>query len=69
MNVWVDSEEIPILNVVFSSVAPEQTNLYTEFDDEFEDVDPPLGQCTALYNFEGTTGSDMCSPRPETELL
>uniref|UniRef100_H3CS60 Thyroid hormone receptor interactor 10 n=1 Tax=Tetraodon nigroviridis TaxID=99883 RepID=H3CS60_TETNG len=49
-------DEIPFLNVVFSRAAPYQThNLYTEFDDEFEDVEPPLGQCTVLYNFEGNS--------------
>lgn len=55
---------------VFSGAAPDQThNLYTEFDDEFDDVDAPLGQCTVLYNFDGTFGSDACSTRPETGLL
>ncbi|TNM85296.1 hypothetical protein fugu_007567 [Takifugu bimaculatus] len=43
-------------NAQHVNVAADQTrNLYTEFDDEFEDVDPPLGQCTVLYNFEGNS--------------
>lgn len=51
---------------VFSGVAADQTrNFYTEFDDEFEDIDPPLGQCTVLYNFEGTFGCVACSTRPD----
>lgn len=55
------------LNAVFSGVAPGQTrSLYSEFDDEFDDVDAPLGQCTALYSFKGTFGSDSPSPPPET---
>ncbi|XP_065812036.1 cdc42-interacting protein 4 homolog isoform X1 [Labrus bergylta] len=28
-------------------------NIYTEFEDEFDDVETPIGQCTALYTFEG----------------
>uniref|UniRef100_A0A665TQ11 Cdc42-interacting protein 4 homolog n=1 Tax=Echeneis naucrates TaxID=173247 RepID=A0A665TQ11_ECHNA len=30
-------------------------NIYTEFDDEFDDVQTPIGQCTALYTFEGNS--------------
>lgn len=62
-----DNEEIPFFpHNVFSDVAADQTrNLYTEFDDEFEDVDPPLGQCTVLYNFEGTFGCDACATHPD----
>nr|XP_057944051.1 cdc42-interacting protein 4 homolog isoform X2 [Doryrhamphus excisus] len=30
-------------------------NIYTEFDYEFEDVETPIGQCTALYTFEGNS--------------
>ncbi|XP_071378935.1 cdc42-interacting protein 4 homolog isoform X2 [Centroberyx affinis] len=30
-------------------------NIYTEFDDEFDDVETPIGQCTALYTFEGSS--------------
>lgn len=69
VNAWDDNEKIPFLSLVFSGVAPDQTcNLYTEFDDEFDDIDTPLGQCTVLYNFEGTFGSDTCSARPETRF-
>lgn len=39
----------------FSVVAADPSqNIYTESDDEFDDIETPLGQCTALYNFEGT---------------
>uniref|UniRef100_A0A3B5A396 Thyroid hormone receptor interactor 10 n=1 Tax=Stegastes partitus TaxID=144197 RepID=A0A3B5A396_9TELE len=30
-------------------------NIYTEFDYEFDDVESPIGQCTALYTFEGNS--------------
>ncbi|KAM6942416.1 thyroid hormone receptor interactor 10b [Lycodopsis pacificus] len=30
-------------------------SIYSEFDDEFEDVETPVGQCTALYTFEGNS--------------
>uniref|UniRef100_A0A672IFB3 Cdc42-interacting protein 4 homolog n=1 Tax=Salarias fasciatus TaxID=181472 RepID=A0A672IFB3_SALFA len=30
-------------------------NIYTEFDDEFDDIENPIGQCTALYTFEGNS--------------
>lgn len=43
--------------------------MYTEFDDEFDDIDPPIGQCTVLYTFEGTFGSDTCSTRSETDVF
>lgn len=40
---------------VCSVVTADQShNIYTEFDDEFDDVETPLGQCTALYTFQGT---------------
>lgn len=69
MNAW-DDEKIPFLHVVFSVAAPDQTlNLYTEFDEEFDDIDPPVGQCTVLYNFEGMFGSDMFSTCPETVIF
>lgn len=39
---------------IFSVVAPDQSqNIYSESDDEFDDKGCPIGQCTALYNFEG----------------
>lgn len=65
VNARGDNEEVAFLNAVFSGVSPGQTpNLY-EFDDEFDDVDAPLGQCTVLYNFEGAFGSRTPSDRPE----
>lgn len=65
VNARGDNEEVPFLNAVFSGVSPGQTpNLY-EFDDEFDDVDAPLGQCTVLYNFEGAFGSRTPSTCPE----
>ncbi|KAI3353395.1 hypothetical protein L3Q82_019929 [Scortum barcoo] len=30
-------------------------NIYTEFEDEFDDIETPVGQCTALYTFEGNS--------------
>uniref|UniRef100_A0A667WY07 Thyroid hormone receptor interactor 10 n=1 Tax=Myripristis murdjan TaxID=586833 RepID=A0A667WY07_9TELE len=30
-------------------------NIYTEFDDEFDDIESPICQCTALYTFEGNS--------------
>ncbi|KAJ8336796.1 hypothetical protein SKAU_G00380160 [Synaphobranchus kaupii] len=35
----------------------ESQGMYTEFDDDFDDEEtfPPIGQCTALYNFEGSS--------------
>uniref|UniRef100_A0A6Q2XLT4 Thyroid hormone receptor interactor 10 n=1 Tax=Esox lucius TaxID=8010 RepID=A0A6Q2XLT4_ESOLU len=31
-------------------------NIYSEFDDDFEeDIEPPIGQATALYTFEGAS--------------
>ncbi|KAG8014623.1 Cdc42-interacting protein 4-like protein, partial [Nibea albiflora] len=30
-------------------------NIYTEFEDEFDDIESPIGQCTALYTFEGNS--------------
>lgn len=41
--------------LIFSVVAAEQSqNIYTDFDDEFEDIESPIGHCMALYTFEGT---------------
>ncbi|KAM4751279.1 thyroid hormone receptor interactor 10b [Anableps anableps] len=31
------------------------SNVYSEFDDEFDDIESPVGQCTALYTFEGNS--------------
>ncbi|XP_054912395.1 cdc42-interacting protein 4 homolog [Poeciliopsis prolifica] len=31
------------------------SNVYSEFDDEFDDIESPLGQCTALYTFTGNS--------------
>ncbi|XP_034043652.1 cdc42-interacting protein 4 homolog isoform X2 [Thalassophryne amazonica] len=36
------------------AVVNQSQNIYTEFDDEF-DVETPIGQCTALYTFEGNS--------------
>ncbi|CAI5681011.1 thyroid hormone receptor interactor 10b isoform X2 [Oreochromis niloticus] len=30
-------------------------NIYAEFDEEFDDIESPIGQCTALYSFEGNS--------------
>ncbi|XP_062304539.1 cdc42-interacting protein 4 homolog isoform X2 [Osmerus eperlanus] len=30
-------------------------NIYSEFDDDFDDLEVPVGQCTALYSFEGSS--------------
>ncbi|XP_068593521.1 cdc42-interacting protein 4 homolog isoform X2 [Cebidichthys violaceus] len=35
--------------------ADHSQSIYTEFDDEFEDVETPVGHCTALYTFEGNS--------------
>ncbi|XP_040041656.1 thyroid hormone receptor interactor 10b isoform X3 [Gasterosteus aculeatus] len=35
--------------------AHESQGLYSEFDDEFEDIETPVGQCVALYTFEGNS--------------
>uniref|UniRef100_A0A8D2ZE87 Thyroid hormone receptor interactor 10 n=1 Tax=Scophthalmus maximus TaxID=52904 RepID=A0A8D2ZE87_SCOMX len=35
--------------------ANQSHNIYTEFEDEFDDVESPIGQCTALYTFEGNS--------------
>ncbi|TDH15727.1 hypothetical protein EPR50_G00012890 [Perca flavescens] len=43
-------------NSQYCVVAAEQhPNIYTEFEDEFDDVETPVGQCTALYTFEGNS--------------
>ncbi|KAM4595085.1 thyroid hormone receptor interactor 10b [Fundulus diaphanus] len=31
------------------------SNIYSEFDDEFDDIESPVGQCTALYTFAGNS--------------
>ncbi|XP_047222071.1 cdc42-interacting protein 4 homolog [Girardinichthys multiradiatus] len=31
------------------------SNAYSEFDDEFDDIESPVGQCSALYTFEGNS--------------
>lgn len=48
--------ELTRLDRCVSSVvaAHESQGLYSEFDDEFEDIETPVGQCVALYTFEGT---------------
>uniref|UniRef100_A0A8D0CPU5 Thyroid hormone receptor interactor 10 n=1 Tax=Sander lucioperca TaxID=283035 RepID=A0A8D0CPU5_SANLU len=40
---------------VITRDAEQPPNIYTEFDDEFDDVETPVGQCTALYTFEGNS--------------
>ncbi|XP_044041168.1 cdc42-interacting protein 4 homolog isoform X2 [Siniperca chuatsi] len=35
--------------------ADQSHNIYTEFEDEFDDIESPVGQCTALYTFEGNS--------------
>ncbi|XP_042340530.1 thyroid hormone receptor interactor 10b isoform X1 [Plectropomus leopardus] len=43
-------------NTQHGVVAAEQCqNIYTEFEDEFDDIETPVGQCTALYSFEGNS--------------
>ncbi|XP_049901351.1 thyroid hormone receptor interactor 10b isoform X2 [Epinephelus moara] len=43
-------------NTQHGVVAADQSqNIYTEFEDEFDDVETPVGQCTALYTFEGNS--------------
>ncbi|XP_034455693.1 cdc42-interacting protein 4 homolog isoform X1 [Hippoglossus hippoglossus] len=43
-------------NIQHGVVAADQThNIYTEFDDEFDDIEAPIGQCAALYTFEGNS--------------
>ncbi|XP_035491867.1 thyroid hormone receptor interactor 10b isoform X2 [Scophthalmus maximus] len=43
-------------NTQHGVVAANQShNIYTEFEDEFDDVESPIGQCTALYTFEGNS--------------
>ncbi|KAM9770479.1 thyroid hormone receptor interactor 10b isoform 1-T1 [Menidia menidia] len=37
------------------STADQDPNVYVEFDDEFEDIETPIGQCTALYTFQGNS--------------
>ncbi|XP_076004235.1 thyroid hormone receptor interactor 10b isoform X2 [Genypterus blacodes] len=42
-------------------------NIYSEFDDEFDDIAAPVGHCTALYTFEAN--SDETISITEGELL
>ncbi|KAF3852573.1 hypothetical protein F7725_005928 [Dissostichus mawsoni] len=43
-------------NTQHTGVAAEQPqNIYLEFDDEFDDVENPVGQCMALYTFQGNS--------------
>ncbi|XP_073319994.1 cdc42-interacting protein 4 homolog isoform X2 [Pagrus major] len=43
-------------NTQHGVVAAEQSqHVYTEFDDEFDDMETPIGQCSALYTFEGNS--------------
>ncbi|XP_041839441.1 thyroid hormone receptor interactor 10b isoform X2 [Melanotaenia boesemani] len=35
--------------------ADESPNIYAEFDDDFDTIESPVGQCTALYTFEGNS--------------
>lgn len=43
-------------NTQHGVVAADQSqNIYTEFEDEFDDIETPVGQCTALYTFEGNS--------------
>uniref|UniRef100_A0AAQ4PES4 Thyroid hormone receptor interactor 10 n=1 Tax=Gasterosteus aculeatus aculeatus TaxID=481459 RepID=A0AAQ4PES4_GASAC len=52
-----DSSNLTRLDRCVSSVvaAHESQGLYSEFDDEFEDIETPVGQCVALYTFEGNS--------------
>uniref|UniRef100_A0A3Q3WJ76 Uncharacterized protein n=1 Tax=Mola mola TaxID=94237 RepID=A0A3Q3WJ76_MOLML len=63
-----DSSNVINNNTQHVVVAPDQSqNIYTESDDEFDDKGCPIGQCTALYNFEGN--SDGTISITEGELL
>ncbi|KAL3066498.1 hypothetical protein OYC64_016454 [Pagothenia borchgrevinki] len=43
-------------NTQHTGVAAEQPqNIYLEFDDDFDDVETPVGQCMALYTFQGNS--------------
>uniref|UniRef100_A0A8C4HU79 Thyroid hormone receptor interactor 10 n=1 Tax=Dicentrarchus labrax TaxID=13489 RepID=A0A8C4HU79_DICLA len=43
-------------NTQHGIVAADQSqNIYTDFEDEFDDIETPVGQCTALYTFEGNS--------------
>ncbi|CAM9113906.1 unnamed protein product, partial [Lampetra planeri] len=35
--------------------ADHSQNIYADLDDEFDDIEAPIGQCTALYTFEGNS--------------
>lgn len=54
---WQETHVLLFLDwCIFSVVAAEQPqHVYSEFDDEFDDVESPIGQCMALYTFEGTS--------------
>ncbi|XP_062420364.1 thyroid hormone receptor interactor 10b isoform X2 [Pungitius pungitius] len=45
----------PGVSRVAAAAANQPQGLYSEFDEEFEDVETPVGQCTALYTFEGNS--------------
>uniref|UniRef100_A0A673FVR3 Cdc42-interacting protein 4 homolog n=1 Tax=Sinocyclocheilus rhinocerous TaxID=307959 RepID=A0A673FVR3_9TELE len=47
-----DSEYISVLSE--SSVSPSENIYECEFDEDF-DIDVPIGQCTALYDFDGSS--------------
>uniref|UniRef100_A0A8C9X174 Thyroid hormone receptor interactor 10 n=1 Tax=Sander lucioperca TaxID=283035 RepID=A0A8C9X174_SANLU len=47
--------ELAKYEVITRDAAEQPPNIYTEFDDEFDDVETPVGQCTALYTFEGNS--------------
>ncbi|KAF7663444.1 hypothetical protein LDENG_00209740 [Lucifuga dentata] len=63
-----ESSNIINNNTQHSVVAADASqNIYTEFDDEFEDIASPIGHCTALYTFEGN--SEETISITEGELL
>uniref|UniRef100_A0A8C5D9H8 Cdc42-interacting protein 4 homolog n=1 Tax=Gouania willdenowi TaxID=441366 RepID=A0A8C5D9H8_GOUWI len=41
--------------IIVLSEQLESQHLYSEFDDEFDDVQTPIGQCKAIYTFEGNS--------------
>lgn len=43
-----------------SSVSPSNENIYEFGYDEDFDVDVPIGQCTALYNYDGDSEGAVC---------
>lgn len=57
-----DSSNTVNNNVRHTVITADQTTnqtptqiIYTDFDDEFDDIEAPIGQCTALYTFEGNS--------------